>query len=77
MATIEQIRKMVQTVPFQPFTVHAAGGQTFEILHPENAASDLRGRELVLFDKQGAHYVDLRLVDVVEPLQSAVDPNIA
>jgi len=66
---------MVQTVPFRQFTVNMAGGRSFVIEHPENAACDHRGREMVVFDKQGAHYVDLRLVDVVEPVQSAVDPT--
>jgi hypothetical protein len=66
MATKEQIRKMVQTVPFAPFRVTVAGGPSFLIEHPENAACDQKGRELVLFDKQGAHYADLRLVTVVE-----------
>jgi hypothetical protein len=73
MATKEQIRKMVQTVPFQPFMVSMAGGRSFLIEHPENAACDIRGRELVLFDRQGAHYVDLRLVEEIEQAQSPKD----
>ena len=34
MATREQVRKMVQTVPFQPFTIHAVGGHAFLVEHP-------------------------------------------
>jgi hypothetical protein len=74
MATREQIRKMVRAEPFRPFLVNMAGGRSFLIEHPENAACDHGGIELVVFDRHGAHYADLRLVDVIEPVQSPIDP---
>jgi hypothetical protein len=73
MATPEQLRRMVSARPFVPFVI-SIGGRSFTILHPENAACDLRGRDLVLFDRQGMHHVDMRLVEVIEPVESPVDP---
>jgi hypothetical protein len=70
MANLTQLRDMVNARPFQPFVV-SIGNRTFTILHPENAACDLRGKDLVLFDKQGMHHVDMRLVEILEPVQSA------
>ena len=52
MVTPQQLRDMVNARPFQPFVV-AIGNRSFTIPHPENAACDLRRRDLVLFDKQG------------------------
>jgi hypothetical protein len=73
-ATPEQLRELVNARPFIPFVVNV-GGRSFTILHPENAACDLRGRDMTLYDKQGKHLVDMRLVEVVEPQQSSVDPT--
>jgi hypothetical protein len=73
MATPQQLRDMVNARPFTPFVV-TIGNRSFTILHPENAACDLRGRDLVLFDKQGMHHVDMRLVEVLEPAESPIDP---
>jgi hypothetical protein len=75
MATREQIRKRVQTVPFKPFTVNLAGGRSFTVQHPENVSCSMNGREMVVHDKQGMHFVEMLLVDVVEPVQSAIDPT--
>jgi hypothetical protein len=73
MATPEQLRELVNARPFVPFLV-SVGGRSFSILHPENAACDLRGRNMTLYDKQGMHLVDMRLVEVIEPVESTVDP---
>jgi hypothetical protein len=73
MATPEQLREMVNARPFKPFIV-SVSGRSFTILHPENAACDLRGRSMTVYDKQGMHLVDMRLVEVVEPVESTVDP---
>ena len=69
MTTKEQLRELITTHPFQPFLVRMTGGRTFTIEHPENAACDHRGRNLVILDKQGMHLVEMLLVEVMEPVR--------
>ena len=69
MATKEQLRELITARPFQPFAVRMTGGRTFTVEHPENAACDHGGRNLVVLDKQGMHFVELLLVEVMEPVQ--------
>jgi hypothetical protein len=70
MATVEQIRKAMQSQPFRPFTVYLVDGRTYTVKHPDFIAvpSSPRGREFVIYDDQGSHYLDLGLiVEVHQP----------
>ena len=69
MATKEQLRELITTRPFQPFVVRMTDGRTFTVEHPENAACDHRGRNLVILDKRGMHFGEMLLVEVMEPVQ--------
>jgi hypothetical protein len=69
MATKEQLRELITTRPFQPFVVRMTGGRTFTVQHPENAACDHRGRNLIILDQQGMHFVEMLLVEAMEPVQ--------
>jgi hypothetical protein len=69
MATKEQLHELITTRPFQPFVVRMIGGGTFTVQHPENAACDHGGRNLVILDQQGMHSVEMLLVEVMEPVQ--------
>lgn len=68
MATREQLRELITVRPFQPFAVRMTGGRTFTVEHPENAACDPRGRNLVILDREGMHFVEMLLVEVMEPV---------
>ena len=62
MATNEQVRQMVRAEPFRPFLVKLADGRQFEVRHPENISCSLRGREMVVHDKDGMHLIEMLLV---------------
>ena len=80
MATPSQIRTMATAKPFRPYRVRLSSGHSYVITHPENAACGLEGRstELVVFDEEGMHLLDMMLVEAVEPVpaQPAVPENI-
>jgi hypothetical protein len=79
MATRSQIRALASARPFRPYQVRMASGQTYLVRHPENAACALEGRstELVVFDDEGMHLLDMMLVEALEPVpaQPAVPEN--
>ena len=67
MGTSGQLRTLITARPFRPFVIRLTGGQSFTVRHPENAACDLRGRELTVFDEEGMHLVEMLLVEAMEP----------
>ena len=74
MATREQLRSMTTAQPFRPFIIKMASGEKFTIKHPENAACDERGRNLVVFS-DGMHLVEMLLVELMEPVTSPAKPG--
>jgi hypothetical protein len=70
---------MATAMPSRPYRVRLAGGHSYLITHPENAACALEGRstELVVFDDDGMHLLDRMLVEALEPVpaQPAVAEN--
>jgi hypothetical protein len=64
------IRTMITAQPFRPFTVNLVGGRSFTVKQPENAAASIDGREMTIYDEDGAHYVEMLMVDVIEPVPS-------
>ncbi len=75
MATREQVRTMVQTVPFRPFVVHLAGGRSFTITHPELISCSVNGRDMFVNDEDGLHLVEMLLVDVIEHVKAPAGGN--
>jgi len=73
MATRDQLRQMVTAQPFRPFAVKLAGGRSFTVRHPELVACSVNGREMTVYDDQGAHLVEMLLVEVMEPVASDGD----
>jgi hypothetical protein len=70
MATREQVRAMIQSQPFRPFTVRLADGRSFVVRNPENVGCDIKGREMSLYDNDGWHRIDMRHIvgfETVEP----------
>lgn len=68
MATPARIRSMITAQPFRPFRVGLVGGRSFTVKHPENAAASLDGREMTIYDDDGAHHVEMLMVDIIEPV---------
>ena len=66
--TIEQLRKMHQTRPFQPFGVHLADGRSLPVEHPEFLALTPPGRTIGIGLADGTiEVVDLLLVTSLKP----------
>lgn len=70
MATPAQIRTLNTARPFRPYRVRLTSGHLYLIRHAENAACALEGNstELVVFDDDGMHLLDMRLVEALEPV---------
>ncbi len=74
MATREQLRALITAQPFQPFIIKMASGERFTIRHPENAACDVNGRSLSVYD-EGLLLVEMLLVEVMEPATMPARPQ--
>lgn len=71
MMNSEVIRQLVLRRPFEPFTVHLSGGETYEVRHPETVA--LGKQRIVVVDPDSDQMAICSLLHVtsVETLQSA------
>ncbi len=66
--TIEQLRQMHLTRPFQPFEIHLADGRILLVEHPEFLAQSPTGRTIVVGHPDGVlEIVDLLLVVSLKP----------
>lgn len=75
MATREQLRDMQTAQPFHPFVIRLNSGRSFIVKHPENAACDLFGRNMTVYDDEGMHHVEMLLVEVIEPIGAPAKPG--
>jgi hypothetical protein len=65
--TIEQLKEVHQTRPFQPFTVHLADGKQIYVRHNDYLARSPSGRTFVVYqDNDSFSIVDLLLVTRLE-----------
>jgi hypothetical protein len=58
---LEQIRRFLRAVPFQPFHIRASSGEIFKVDHPENAAI-VGTRVVVAIPEEGD------AVEIISPL---------
>jgi hypothetical protein len=66
--TIEQLRKMLQAQPFQPFDIHLADGRSLPVQHPEFVGQSPAGRTIGVGVADGTiEIVDLLLVISLKP----------
>jgi hypothetical protein len=66
--TIEQIRRLHQAKPFQPFDIHLADGRSLPVEHPEVLAITPPGRTIGVGLSDGTiEIVDLLLVTTLKP----------
>jgi hypothetical protein len=68
--TIDQIRKLHQARPFQPFRINLADSRSLVVSHPELLAVNPPGRTLIVVtgDENLYEVVDLLLVTSLEVL---------
>ncbi len=70
--TIEQLRRLYQTRPFQPFTIHLADGRQIPVLHNEFLALSPSGRTLIVYQPdESFEIVDLLLVTSLKVTRDA------
>jgi len=78
MATKEQVRDAMHAQPFRAFTVFLADGRSYTVKHPDFIAipASPRGRDLMIYDDQGSHFIDMGLiVEVHLPDAVQTPPN--
>ena len=75
--TMEQLRRVHETQPFQPFTFHLADGRQFHVPHPEFAyIPPTNERTFFVSDTAGVlEIVDLLLVVSIELHDGKTAPN--
>jgi hypothetical protein len=68
--TVDQIRKVHQAKPFQPFRIHLADSRAIDVTHPELLAVNEPGRTIIVVTGDESLYevVDLLLVTSLEVL---------
>jgi hypothetical protein len=65
--TIEQIRRLYEAQPFQPFVIHLADGREIPVPSREFMAAAPNGRTVVVYQSDStANIVDLLLVTDLE-----------
>jgi hypothetical protein len=66
--TVDQIRRLHQAKPFQPFDIHLADGRSLPVDHPEVLAVPPPGRTIGVGLSDGTiEIVDLLLVTSLKP----------
>ena len=60
--TIDQVRRLHQSQPFQPFRIHLADSRAIEVTHPELMAINEPGRTIVVAHEGAFEIIDLLLV---------------
>jgi hypothetical protein len=66
MATREQFHAFQTRQPFRPYRITLGSGRTFTIRHPELAACSINGREMVVYDDDGMHLLEMLMVEILE-----------
>ena len=68
----DQVRKVLQAVPFRPFTVEIAGQRRVPVEHTDYAQLSPAGRTLVVFsdDDDAADIIDVFLITSLSPAKT-------
>jgi hypothetical protein len=65
--TIQEIQRALATEPFEPFRIHVADGNWYDVRHRENLAFSGKGRIIaVAMPDDSFVHVDLLLVTAIE-----------
>ena len=68
----DQVRKVLQAVPFRPFTVETGGQRRVPVKHTDYAQLSPAGRTLVVFsdDDDAADIIDVFLITSLSPAKT-------
>ena len=73
--TLDQLRSLRDAVPFQPFTIHLAGGRSFPIPHRDFLSISPSGRTVIAYQTGDVFsFLDLRLVTELSVEGQSVGP---
>jgi hypothetical protein len=64
--TIQQIQRLHQKQPFEPFRIRAADASHYDVRHPENLAFTGNGRIILIATRDYGVTLDLLLVTGIE-----------
>ena len=66
---IESIREFNRAVPFVPYEIHTAGGESYEVPHPDFISISPKGSFVIVIDaKDRPHHLNALLIDRASPL---------
>ncbi len=56
--------------------VKLASGRSFTIKHSKNIACSLTGQEMIIYDDEGMHLIEMLLFEVIEPVTSPAQSKV-
>jgi len=66
---IKSIRELNHAVPFVPYEVHMASGETYEVPHPDFVSISPRDSYVIIIDaEERPHHLNALLIDRASPL---------
>ncbi len=75
--TVEQLKNVLHTQPFRPFTLHMGDGRVFFVQHPDFISRSTSGRTVIVHgDDESFSILDLLLMTEIE-VHPPVKPNTA
>lgn len=69
LVVIQSIREFNRAVPFVPYEIHMASGETYEVPHPDFISISPRGSYVIIIDaEERPHHLNALLIDQASPL---------
>jgi len=66
---IKSIREFNHAIPFVPYEIHMASGETYEVPHPDFISIPPRGSYVIIIDaEERPHHLNALLIDRAFPL---------
>jgi len=66
---IKSIRELNHALPFVPYEVHMASGETYEVPHPDFVSISPRDSYMIIIDaEERPHHLNALLIDRASPL---------
>jgi hypothetical protein len=66
---VKSIREFNHAVPFVPYEIHMASGETYEVPHPDFISISPRGSYVIIIDaEERPHHLNALLIDRASPL---------
>jgi hypothetical protein len=73
---IKSIREFNRAVPFMPYEIHTASGESYEVPHPDFVSISPRGSYVIIIDQEERpHHLNSLLIDRASPLDNPKRPK--